>query len=251
MARNPRLGFLWLGATLLGIHDFILREMRAGLYPIDLVLAGWTNTLISFIQGPVGEIPPSDISEAAINRADECRLMFLSQAMGHTYPPLVPFAPFGTTAIVDCSLEVQEHTRCGSPHRLSYADWSWDCRHGSSSSQALQVQVLTTAPEEKILQRQGEDQEIEIDYGHMDQESDISEHVTRSIFMWLRGEDGFPVAEREIREHEWIDNLYDSDDESPSPEGDGRSTSIKRGASMGTIGAWILRTVTYQRNSFY
>ncbi|KAJ9160829.1 hypothetical protein NKR19_g2826 [Coniochaeta hoffmannii] len=29
MAQNPKLGFLWLGAALLGIHDFVLRWMRA------------------------------------------------------------------------------------------------------------------------------------------------------------------------------------------------------------------------------
>jgi hypothetical protein len=35
MARNPKLGVPWLGATLLGIHDFILQGMRALFYPVD------------------------------------------------------------------------------------------------------------------------------------------------------------------------------------------------------------------------
>jgi hypothetical protein len=246
MARNPRLGLLWLGATLLGIHGFMLRGMRAVFYPVDLTLAGWTDTLMSFIQEPVGEVVSRD---GIVSRADECRLMFLSQAMDHTHPPLVPFEPFGATAIVDCNLEVQAHTRCDTRHRLSYAGWSWDCRDGPLSR--LPPQVLITAPVDRIPQRKDECQDVEVDYSHMDRENDSSERVTRSIFMWLRGEDGFPLAEREIWEHEWIDNLYDSDGESPSPEGDGRSTSIRRGASMGTVGAWTLRTVTYRRNGFY
>ncbi|KAJ4297178.1 hypothetical protein N0V88_004096 [Collariella sp. IMI 366227] len=39
MARNPNLGFLWLGAALLGAHDFILRRMRLLFYKMDLTLA--------------------------------------------------------------------------------------------------------------------------------------------------------------------------------------------------------------------
>jgi len=46
--------------------------------------------------------------------------------------------------------------------------------------------------------------------------------------MWLRDTDGFPVAERGIRKHEWIDDLYGPDDEAASPEGDGRSTFVRR-----------------------
>ncbi|KAK3905138.1 hypothetical protein C8A05DRAFT_31074 [Staphylotrichum tortipilum] len=70
--------------------------------------------------------------------------------------------------------------------------------------------------------------------------------------MWLRGTDGFPAAERAIREHEWINNLHDSDDddESVSPEGDGWSTAARRGGP--NVGAWVARTVTHRRReSFY
>ncbi|KAK4184039.1 hypothetical protein QBC35DRAFT_75956 [Podospora australis] len=76
----------------------------------------------------------------------------------------------------------------------------------------------------------------------------LHEAITRSIFIWLRGTDGFPIAEREIREHEWINNLDESDDESASPEGDGRSIGAKGNA---TVGSWIARAVTYRRDSFY
>ncbi|KAM7184501.1 hypothetical protein V8F33_012962, partial [Rhypophila sp. PSN 637] len=78
--------------------------------------------------------------------------------------------------------------------------------------------------------------QIRVDYSHMDREKDVSEAINRSIFMWLRGTDGFPIAEQKIREHEWINNLDESDDESASPEGDGRSIGAKGNA---TVGSWI------------
>jgi hypothetical protein len=56
--------------------------------------------------------------------------------------------------------------------------------------------------------------------------------VTRNVFTWFRGEDGFPVAERAIREHEWIENLQ-SDDDSPIEE-DVRSTAREN------LGDWLL-----------
>ena len=35
--------------------------------------------------------------EETISRADECRLLFLSQTTGHAHSPLVPFGPLGTS----------------------------------------------------------------------------------------------------------------------------------------------------------
>ncbi|KAK3372353.1 hypothetical protein B0H63DRAFT_550902 [Podospora didyma] len=195
MARNPKLAFLWLGATLLGIHDFVLSRMRALFYPVDLTLDGWTDTLMAFIQEPVRDPSPA---KEAITYADEARLLFLSQSIHHTQPPIVPFQPFGLIAITDCNLEVQE-------------------------LRALLFRL-----------------QIPVDYSHVDHESDGSEAVTRSIFMWL--------GEREIREQEWINNLDESDDESASPEGDGRSIDAKRNAN---IGSWIWGAVTYRQDSFY
>jgi hypothetical protein len=68
-------------------------------------------------------------------------------------------------------------------------------------------------------------------------DGEISEMVTRNIFTWLRGEDGFPVAERAIRQHQWIDNL-DSDDDTPI-QGDVRS--IHGG---GNVGQWLIGLAT-------
>jgi hypothetical protein len=88
---------------------------------------------------------------------------------------------------------------------------------------------------------QGSVPEEEVDYEEYDSEDENSEMVTRNIFTWLRGDDGFPVAERAIREHEWIDNL-DSEDDEPI-EGDVHSSFD------GHLHGWLLETSTQRSNS--
>lgn len=45
--------------------------------------------------------------------------------------------------------------------------------------------------------------DICVDYDDLDgEDDDASAMVTRNIFTWLRDVDGFPVAEKAIREHE-------------------------------------------------
>jgi len=177
-----------------------------------------------------------------ITRADECRPMFLSQSLGHTNPPILPFPPYGMTALVDCNLEVYEHARCGSSHQLSYAGWTWDCRDDAphSTSLFLREHLPISAPQDNMFLQQphaataaAEDQgqeEIEVDYSHMDRDRD--ESVTGNMFQWLRGTDGFPLAGRDIREHKWIDNLYDSDDDNEVPRRKGMGGRLLLGGSM-------------------
>ncbi|KAK3905137.1 hypothetical protein C8A05DRAFT_31073 [Staphylotrichum tortipilum] len=96
------------------LHGPVLNFMRGLSYLMNLTLAAWTGTVISFIQEPVcfTTYPPAEAApvtpEQEISRADECRLLFLAQTEFHTYPPQEPCAPFGTTAVVDCALEAQE-----------------------------------------------------------------------------------------------------------------------------------------------
>jgi hypothetical protein len=81
-----------------------------------------------------------------------------------------------------------------------------------------------------------------VNYDSLDNEDDdCSEMVTRNIFTWLRDEDGFPVAERAVREHEWIDNL-DSDDDEPI-------TGETRSTVGGNLRGWLLKTMTKRSNS--
>ncbi|ENH70991.1 hypothetical protein FOC1_g10008361 [Fusarium oxysporum f. sp. cubense race 1] len=88
---------------------------------------------------------------------------------------------------------------------------------------------------------QGSVPEMEVDHEEYDSEEENSEMAIRNIFTWLRGDDGFPAAERAIREHEWIDNLDYEDDE--PIEGDVHSSF------GGHLHGWLLKTSTHRSNS--
>ncbi|KAK7426000.1 hypothetical protein QQZ08_007448 [Neonectria magnoliae] len=175
-----------------------------------------------------------------ISRAGECRLLYLSHGMNYTSPPLFPFAPFGFTALDDTNLDVRKHILCGRDHGFGYACFTWACKGGNKTEQGQK-----DASEMKIRPKNGQilndNSSIVVDYDDLDSEDDNSEMVTRNIFTWLRGEDGFPVAEREIREHEWIDNL-DSGDDSPI-QGDAQSTF------GGNLHGWLMKISTHRADS--
>ncbi|EEU34912.1 uncharacterized protein NECHADRAFT_39725 [Fusarium vanettenii 77-13-4] len=242
--RDPELGFLWVGAFLTGTHNRSLREARGGWWAIDLSAAAWTGTFASFIQAPA---LLETLGEGKISRADECRLLYLTHGVDYTTPPLFPFPPFGSTAIEDTNLDVHEHALCGMPHRLAYACFTWSCNDRKEVQQYCQDRLKSSILRSKNGQITNHchdhivDNYEGLDYDDLDSEDENSEAVTRNIFTWLRGEDGFPVAERAIREHEWIDNL-DSDDDSPI-EGDVRSTV------GGNLHGWIARVSTQRSNS--
>jgi hypothetical protein len=235
MKRDPSIGFIWLGAFIIGAHTRALQEARLGWWKLDLHTAAWTGTLISFIQEPVSTI----ISETdEIPRADEARLMYLSHDQSYVVPPLFPFRPFGSTALKDTNIDVRQHVKCGTSHLLEYESLSWRCRGGLRNA-------TLPVPKIPLHAKNGQNQtetNISINYDKLDNEDDdCSEMVTRNIFTWLRDEDGFPVAERAIREHEWIDNL-DSDDDEPIT-GDTNSTV------RGNLHGWLWKTLTTRSNS--
>lgn len=218
MERDRGLGALWLGAFITGTARRRLQEARAGWWKVDLSVAAWTGSKVSFIQDSVSK-PVADTKD--ISRADECRLMYLSHELDRTTPPLFPFAPFGCTALEDTNLEVRKHAVCPAVHCLQYDGFTWNCDNGRKEKQSVSSTAAVSArsksgpPLEWINHGR-------VSYDPIDFEDDVSEMVTRNIFTWLRGDDGFPVAERAIRQHEWIANL-DSDDGTPI-EGDTRTT---------------------------
>ncbi|KAH6970564.1 hypothetical protein BKA56DRAFT_646970 [Ilyonectria sp. MPI-CAGE-AT-0026] len=200
---------------------------------IDLNAAAWTETFVSFIQAPVPAAPGA----REISRADECRLLYLCRDLDYySIPPLFPFAPFGSTALVDTNLDVHEHALCGRSHCLGYTGFTWLCQGEMVEQGKRDVPLTTLRPKCGEVIDHGD-----VGYDDLDSEDENSEMVTRNIFTWLREQDGFPVAERAIREHEWIENLED-DDDSPI-EGDVRST-----AGEG-FGGWLLKTSTQRSYS--
>jgi hypothetical protein len=207
------LGSFWLGASITGSYQKSVREGRGGWWNIDLGAAAWTGTLMSFVQIPV---PASSSEMSEISRADECRLLYLCHDMNYTTTPLFPFPPFGSTALEDTNLEVRKHCICGTDHSLTYSSFTWHCRNNKKVEQSVESPPVAIRSKYRLPSIDGS--EAEVDDDDYDSEDETSEMVTRNAFTWLRGEDGFPVAERAIREHEWIDNL-DSDDDTPI-EGD-------------------------------
>lgn len=239
--RDPRLAFLWTGAFITGADTKCLQEARLGWWKVDLNAAAWTETLVSFIQQGTSVTTPE---RSCVSRADECRLMYLAHNPDHANPPLFPMRPFGYTAIEDVDLDVRQHAQCGSAHRLEYVSFTWVCEGGNHVEQGTKnISESTLMPLEEVQSLDYRACSVDIDYEGLDYEDEISEMVTRNVFTWLRGEDGFPVAERAIREHEWIDNLQ-SDDDAPI-EGDTLSSFGGRNS-----GQWLLKVSTHRSNSF-
>jgi len=238
--RDPGLGFLQLGAFVTGAQERCLDDARAGWWKVHLSTAAWTETHVSFIQDEVTR-REAGLPVRGVSRADECRLTYLSRGPDGAIPPLLAFPPFGDTALDDTDLEVRRHVQCAAAHRLGYGSFTWSCR-GKKVRQCGDSGTPATGFRRKEGQLPGGSSNIAVDYGSLDADDDeVSEMITRNVFTWLRGEDGFPVAERELREHEWIQNL-DSDDDSPI-DGDVRSVAGEN------LGRWLLGTLTTRSNS--
>jgi hypothetical protein len=146
--------------------------------------------------------------------------------------------PFGSTAIEDLDLDVSLHMACPGGHGLKFSKITWNCAGRKKEVQEAATLTTTIRP---LLKTTHAAAASLIDYRGLDPDRDISEQVTRNIFMWMREMDGFPINEREIYKHEWLDG-FDSDDEPNRPEGDA-------GSSVGcnldvTVGSWISGVAT-------
>lgn len=243
--RNPHISYLWLGGIITGVYKSFLQSTSHLLHfnTIDLHEAAWTGTLLSFIQEPVS---PVHHDSSSISRADECRLMFWTQEPSRESPPMYPYPPLGDTAIKDTELGVQLHVHCSGSHDLQFLSLKWNCVGGRKHTQT--TGPISIMPMDYIGQKpQDEDTAIEVDYGLLDRDRDLSEVVTRNVFTWMREMAGFTVAERDIYRHEWIDDFDSEDDESVDAEGDGRSTV---GLTIDAkIGRWMASSMIRRCNS--
>ncbi|KXJ86567.1 hypothetical protein Micbo1qcDRAFT_236875 [Microdochium bolleyi] len=274
-ARSPRVGFLWLGAVMTGAHQKHFSSGRTrgllGINWIELHAAIWLGVCHSFIQEPVRLVGPD--AEEVISRADECRLMFLAQEPPQEGPPIYPYPPLGATRVEDTDLGVQIHVRqcVGRLHVLKFVSITWPCAGGRKETQWAHPSGAATAAEWQLGQQgrakavAGEDGSEDvpvtyslapggshpaIDYSFMDREMDLSENVTRNLFVWMRDQDGYTVAEREVLQHEWVYDSESEDDSEPAPaEGDGASAAYRPGISGPDVGRWMARCVTSRCSS--
>jgi len=242
-ARRPQIAFLWLGGILTGAHRFFLRKQHdlLGLNRIDLHEAAWTGTLLSFIQEPVSPLPPGAIE---LSRSDECKLMFLAQRSTlKDHPPIYPYPSLGLTSIDDTDLDVRAHVLCNGQHGLRYAKITWSLADAGVVVQ--EAREISIVGRDHRVRSSGTpiDASADVDFGGLNRERDLSEGVARNIFTWMREIDGYPIAERNIYQHEWIDAFDDDDDdESLHPEGDGTSTA---GRDIPVrVGSWLVNAAT-------
>ncbi|KAI1456092.1 hypothetical protein F4805DRAFT_251014 [Annulohypoxylon moriforme] len=209
MEREPSVAFLWAGATVLGLQESLLREVRFGQIPADLHSAIWSETVQSFLQQPVSN---PLVVDGHVSRADECRLLFLSQSGQHARVPICQWRPFGATPVEDVDLDVRIHEKCEN-HRLQYRGFSWDCINGESHFQTSNPATrcrTTTGFQHATALNMGRQISVRYDGLNRDMETE-SENATRSIFGWLRF-DGYAKHEKGIWNHEWFD-LLDSDED--------------------------------------
>ncbi|KAH6964509.1 hypothetical protein DER45DRAFT_152166 [Fusarium avenaceum] len=240
--RSPHLSLLWLGAVIAGLHRGFVKSLGGffGLNRVDIHEAAWTGTLISFIQDHVPQQPENT---ASILRTHEFTLAVLTQGMArYRIPPLFPYRPLGSTAVEDLDLDVRLHIACPGGHGLKFSKITWNC---AGRKEVQEAATLTTVIRPSIKSSHPADASL-IDYSGLGVDRGVSEHATRNIFMWMREMDGFPINEREIYKHEWLDG-FDSDDEPNHPEGDA-------GSSVGcnldvTVGSWISGVATTRCNS--
>ncbi|CAF3524379.1 unnamed protein product [Fusarium graminearum] len=210
MERSPRVAFLWLGCIILNIQNELLREVYFGQIPIDLPSASWSRTIQSFIQQRVSD---PLVTDGLILRADECRLLFLSQSERHTRLPLCQWTPFGKTTVSDVDLEVRLHQQC-QDHWLQYEGIEWESNH------------LYNHSHRDLLQ---------ISYEGLDRDREaISENATRNIFGCLRV-DGYGQGEQDIWKYEWFD-MSDSDDNDVDEE---ETTSYASAQLSPRVESWV------------
>lgn len=230
MNRVPQVSFLWLGAIIVGTQKEILEPGRFGLTMIDLHAAAWCGVKQSFMQEPLTQ---PLVTNGALLRSDECRLLFLIQGGLHSRWPLCPWMPFGSTALEDAEIEVRLHSQC-TGHGLQYAGWHWACRNGRVVHPLCESLTLTAHSPARHLALS-----TPIAYEALNlEEETASENATRMIFSWLRY-DGYPPRERKISNHEWM-NLDDSEDESPLLN---ESPKSHEAASSKAVEEWIQRSI--------
>ena len=228
MERRPEVACIWLGSAILGIQQKLLQDIKYGQIPIDLDSAAWTGTIQSFIQQPVSRPLAVD---GYIQRADECRLLFLCQSRNHTRTPICQWKPFGKTPKDDVDLEVKVHEHCEG-HGLQYQGFVWDCTEGEIKLLSIQQCPYKIFGQPSIQEGQ---YTVPIVWKGLNCEQEaISENATRNIFSWLRS-DGYPPYEKAIFEHEWF-MTYDSDEEQERIE---EATSMSDSKNITKIEEWL------------
>lgn len=221
--RQPHLASFWLGAVIFGLERRIIQMARPGTLPVDLHADASTNTLHSFIGAGVS---PDALSGRRIRRSDECRILFISGSEKHNKPPICPWQPFGSIQLDDTDIEVKTHVHCR--HNFVYDGWRWDLEdEGDAEDEGYNVGGMEMT---HMLETSVVSQDL-----RLGSESETASIIaTRSIFNWLR-QDGWPIAEREIFNHPWLDFGAIDDEDSGEHESVGVSEATLHWEALGGL----------------
>jgi hypothetical protein len=254
LQRSPRVGFLWVGAMVLGAHLPLLEKARYGGFEIELNSAVWTGTIQTFMQLPVSATQPW-----RIRREDECRLAYLASKDYQHNLPLFPWKPFGTVDLKDAELDVQIHAGCHG-HGLRYRGWAWDCVDNGRPVRALHQPPSSSDTGHELLASVPH-LSVEVPYDMLDLDDDAAScTATLNIFMWLR-RTGFAASEQHIRRHEWLCEVLDDEEEEAYeswPEDELEDDSAiaraqkkrsKSAVARPKLGRWLASTQTKRGNS--
>ncbi|KAI9739914.1 MAG: hypothetical protein M1818_004970 [Claussenomyces sp. TS43310] len=241
--RQPKLAALWMGAIISGMANIIFQQARIGLMAIELHASAWTATTHSFISLKPEGLCGNDGTE--ISRSDECRLLYLAEAEGHSRLPNSPWKPFGTSVLCDTDIDVRLHAKC-TGHYLHYISWSWD----TYDRPALEDRGFTFDKGNKDTSAAA----VESDSFHLQKDNFLksevlSEVATRSIFSWLRNS-GWPKREKEFYCHSWT-GLEGSDEEPEDMGSDDRD--LQKANTQQAVEGWLEQqhaTGWYSEGSF-
>ncbi len=204
MDRNPNVAFLWIGAAVLGLHHDILEEVRHGHIPCSHLSAEWSGKVQSFVQQPVSN-PAVAPDSGAISRADEGRLLHLTQTKGRISVPRCPWKPFGTTPLEDTDVGVRIHANCAG-HGLQYQGLVWTCTGGkldSGGCDGILQGDRNPCPAPPPVIAASECNEVDFSGMNIDDEV-FSARATRIMLGWLRPRGAFAESERKIWQHQWF-----------------------------------------------
>lgn len=219
MNRLPEVAPLWLGATILGFQEKLVRQVGFGQIPTDLNAAAWSGTVQSFIQIPVSD--PSQRIEV-ISRADECRLLLLAQIDTHPRAPFCQWAPFGVTSVDEVDVEVRLHKDCNG-HTLQYKGFTWDSDY-AQGQMPVSTAVYNAPRSDANVESNEQEHDLPTPEDLDHSKEFISEVATRSIFNWLRP-DGCTSREKELWTHGWLDMPQSDEDEEVEDDESGKKSS--------------------------
>ncbi|KAI1811985.1 hypothetical protein GGS20DRAFT_587991 [Poronia punctata] len=223
MEREPSVAFLWVGVTILGLHETLLKEVEQGYLHIDLESAIWSGTTQSFLQLPLHD---PHVEEDCMGQSFECQLLFLSQSGLHAR--LIPsqWTPADVTPLKDLSPEIRAHADCPH-HRLEMLGFTWDCTGGVAEFQSFDYQ-MDIGPRFSIPIPRNNRSDINYNYSRLNEENDEpSARATGLIGLWLRAYGWLPHEDR-VFLHPWFVTIL-PDDRVVLPEGSQDTTYVNEG----------------------